>query len=425
MSRSTRKLRRKPRYESLETRRLLAGDISFDAVSGVLTIDGTDEYSECAEVVVDYKNTWTWNDDEIVATVKYNPSGATTDCGDDDELASLAPHVELRSAVTSIKFYGRGKSDQFTNDSHKPSYAEGGNGNDVLTGGNLQDTLVGGHGNDALYGREGDDVLRGGDKNSLNGNLHHHDGPDGNDRLYGGDDDDILKGGTGDDQLYGQGGIDVLYGGHHNDKLDGGVDDGEADTLEGGPHSSVWPTETFVPDMIVSPEKLNGGLHLESRDEFVDCSNGLWGHFPYGDIVQGYSGENAVALCKGEKIEVSVNELITFIWTEKTTPMPDPYGPIVDPTVNMSLGTAVSQDDVLSPWEKFCVMTSDASRLGGCLDGVPSAAQVDVLFDMFGKDTRKSPARRTSIDDVEQAFVQLLSTQEWDDGWWMLRFPKK
>jgi hypothetical protein len=94
-----------------------------------------------------------------------------------------------------VRYFGDGGDDTFTNNTTMPTYAEGGDGNDVLTGGFSNDTLIGDDpsgmdvGNDALYGRTGFDDLYGGP---------------GHDALNGGRDgiNDRVEGGAGYDTFY-------------------------------------------------------------------------------------------------------------------------------------------------------------------------------------------------------------------------------
>ena len=95
-------------------------------------------------------------------------------------------------------------------------FADGGNGDDILTGGAGADVLNGNSGNDVLSGGNGNDVLSGG-----NGN-------------------DMLDGGNGGDTLRGGDGTDTLLGGNGNDRLDGGGKDGDRDVLTGGPGADIF-----------------------------------------------------------------------------------------------------------------------------------------------------------------------------------------
>lgn len=145
------------------------------------------------------------------------------------------------------------------------TYANGGNGNDLITTGLGADFLIGGNGNDTLFGGDGIDTLRGEAGNdNLNGGAGNDsligradndilNGDDGNDSLIGGDADDLVIGGNGDDILFGDSekltngevnsseeiGTDTLFGGAGNDSLIAGTgndilngDDGD-DTLRG------------------------------------------------------------------------------------------------------------------------------------------------------------------------------------------------
>lgn len=66
------------------------------------------------------------------------------------------------SAVSSIRFLGRGDDDRFVNNVTIPSTAYGGLGNDYLEGTSAVDTFYGDEGNDTLVGFDGKDSLDGG-----------------------------------------------------------------------------------------------------------------------------------------------------------------------------------------------------------------------------------------------------------------------
>ena len=144
----------------------------------------------------------------------------------------------------------------------RPTYVEGGNGDDVigeqrvtntaamlwlkggdgfdtltggvaldhLDGGIGNDLLSGGFGNDILYGREGIDTLFG------NGGMDILLGDSENDRLEGGDGDDYLSGGSGNDTMLGQTGDDILVAGDDNDIVEGG---GGNDMIDAGAGSDI------------------------------------------------------------------------------------------------------------------------------------------------------------------------------------------
>ena len=163
------------RCENLEERRLLAADITFDADTGLVTIDGTDSLDVAKAEIIDG-----------MLHVSIRTQGETIDRSFEE------------SEIVAIYFTGHDGDDRFENSTSISSTARGGDGDDRLTGGS---------GSDRLYGDDGMDLLRAGD---------------GDDRLYGGNSDDILLGEAGDDQLDGGSRRDLLIGGTGSDRLDGG-----------------------------------------------------------------------------------------------------------------------------------------------------------------------------------------------------------
>jgi len=204
---------RRVQFEALESRWLLASDaIDYSSDSRVITIDGTSR-----------------DDDVTVREVSNNQIEVSFRNGSEDGSERFDA-----DRVRRIVFYGRGGDDEFTNDTSIDSYAEGGDGNDVLRGGSGDDELRGDDDEDELDGNDGDDLLRGGDDDDR---LMGGDGDDelrgerGRDRLYGDDDDDRLIGGDHEDRLYGGDGNDVLEGGAATDRMYG---DGGDDEMYGG-----------------------------------------------------------------------------------------------------------------------------------------------------------------------------------------------
>ncbi len=194
-----------PRVEQLEARRLLAGNILFNA--GVITIRGTadadrvlilDRGHEAAEHIV------------VVMTGPGRPA----------QVRSFAA-----AEVHRVFFFGGAGNDVFVNGTHVRAIALGGAGDDLLIGGDDRDVVFGGAGADHVFGRGGDDRLFGGlDDDVIHGGLgnddlsgdagHNHlSGDDGNDVIHGGA-DDVIHGGNGDDVVEG-GGHDGDGGGHH------------------------------------------------------------------------------------------------------------------------------------------------------------------------------------------------------------------
>lgn len=181
----------------LESRRLLAG-ISFDSVSGMITIDGTsqDDFVQLSQTGNDVKVTY----------------------------HGVEQRTFSASSVTGVTFNGFAGDDWFRNATTFKATAYGHSGNDDLIGGANEDRLIGGLGDDLLMGAAGDDYLNGGEGNDRvlgNGGKDSLFGGAGNDRVVGGDDDDLLYGQAGDDSLHGLSGNDWVSGGDDNDLIAG------------------------------------------------------------------------------------------------------------------------------------------------------------------------------------------------------------
>ena len=255
-------------YQSLEPRKLLAADITFDA--GLLTINSlTGENTVLVEEV-----------DPAIGSCLVN---LTSTVG--------GPQQGLFVGVTDILYSGNNLDDTFSNQTSIGCTAYGRGGNDWFEGGEADDNLVLGAGDDTAYGNggedrilgqngfdklyggdgadrilgglsdpvlegqwlhggDGDDVIfgavngideiwgnAGDDRLVVNGNPFGLSsivlGGDGDDTLFGGDGNQSLRGGDGNDRLYGQGGDqDRLYGGDGDDVLNAGT--GEENYLHGG-----------------------------------------------------------------------------------------------------------------------------------------------------------------------------------------------
>ncbi len=191
-----RTLRRAIRLEALESRQLLAADISL--TSGTLVLNGTNSADR--------------------AYVSYN--GSTVKATLNDKVSSYAT-----SSVKAILFRGYDGDDYFRNTTAIKTTAYGhdgddflssGSGDDYLSGGNDNDTIYGGGGNDTIRGNAGNDYLSGGDGAD---SIYGHEGYD---KLYGGLGDDLMDGGDENDQMYGNEGNDRMYGGIGNDTMYGG-----------------------------------------------------------------------------------------------------------------------------------------------------------------------------------------------------------
>lgn len=231
--------------DSLE-RRDVPASISFDNVTGVLTINGSSE------------------DDVAKVSVVGSQIKATLDC-----YSSAPPNLSFFSdaklysatSVKQIKFNGFDGNDQFTNSTSKPSYADGGLGNDSLTGGSGADFFVGNYGDDVLKGNGGSDSLW---------------GSGGHDKIYGGGGADVLKGHGGNDSIWGGTGRDSIFGGSGDDKLYGedGMDTivtigGGTDTITGGYQwDHVW---------------------MDTTDTITDATPNEWSHGYIHQVDQFYS----------------------------------------------------------------------------------------------------------------------------------------
>mmetsp|Transcript_23599 Transcript_23599/g.41783 ORF Transcript_23599/g.41783 Transcript_23599/m.41783 type:complete len:575 (-) Transcript_23599:4320-6044(-) len=132
-------------------------------------------------------------------------------------------------------------------------------GGDLMSGGAGDDVMQGGGGEDTMLGNEGDDLMQG------RGQDDTVQGFSGSDWVDGNDGDDFVRGGSGDDVVIGGEGADAIFGRNDDDLLIGGeftgspftteqlgqlrdgvaledlvsadnqiVDDGDADTLDGG-----------------------------------------------------------------------------------------------------------------------------------------------------------------------------------------------
>lgn len=271
---------RRPTLQSLESRRLLAGDPVFhNAITGNLFINGSDSSDQ---VVISEPTPG-------LVTVNYTIDGVASQRG------------VLKSQLNRITFFAESGNDIFINRTTVASFVEAGPGNDYVEGGSGDDFLQGEIGNDTLVGGGGDDDLRGGDgddglgggagddlliggdgKDRLFGNAGRDDllGELGDDYLDGGDDNDDLRGGDGTDRLIGGNGNDLLFGDAGLDTLSGDAGD---DQLRGGPGLDTLYGNSGN-DLLLGEEhndRLYGGL---GSDE-------LWGHAG-DDHIEGGDGND-------------------------------------------------------------------------------------------------------------------------------------
>lgn len=188
--------------ESLQSRQVLAGEVTASLTHGQLSIEGTSasEKIEVAQV------------------------------GGLLQVSGVSRSFALKD-VSVIRISGHGGDDnivapqQLDRPDRLTIVIDGGAGNDKITGSPARDLIQGGDGNDFLYGAGGDDAIGGGSGDDV------INGDNGSDDLYGDDGRDHLYGQQGDDRLLGGDGSDYLNGSSGNDRIDGGRGD---DSLQGG-----------------------------------------------------------------------------------------------------------------------------------------------------------------------------------------------
>lgn len=177
-------------FEKLENRRLLA--VTSVLSSGTLTITGT-----------------TGNDYIYVSS---QVAGSYVRVNDGSATAKLFDYASVKKIVVS----GHAGNDSLwvdTNIGTKPTYIDGGAGDDRCYSPEGNDTLIGGLGYDILNGGNGNDKLDAGDGNdTLNGG-------NGNDTLLASAGNDLLNGNGGNDSLDGGLGADNLYGNEGTDTV--------------------------------------------------------------------------------------------------------------------------------------------------------------------------------------------------------------
>jgi serralysin len=182
------------KFEGLETRQLMASNITASLADGVLTVEGSNR-----------------GDFIVVRQI-------------DNRISVDGVPISGSGRIDKIVVYGFGGNDTIRLDGNAragqavrvPTLVFGGEGNDFIVGGDARDELQGNNGNDTLYGLAGNDLLFGQDgRDLLFGGL-------GNDELQGGRGNDELVGGSGADKLFGQEDHDWLWGNDGNDYIDGG-----------------------------------------------------------------------------------------------------------------------------------------------------------------------------------------------------------
>jgi hypothetical protein len=201
-SRSARE-KSKLQVEALETRDLLACVLdtgaAYDAVSGILTITGTNGGDNISVGVV------STDPDTIPGSGDETSDLTVTVNGDAVATCSL---LDAAAPVNGLLINGGNGHDVITVDDAVllGVEANGGNGHDSIDGGGGNDTLSGGNGKDSIDGAAGDDDLSGGNgADYLQGGLGVDDvsGDNGPDELEDPDGDTGLNGGNGPDLING------------------------------------------------------------------------------------------------------------------------------------------------------------------------------------------------------------------------------
>ncbi len=295
-------------YATLEPRQLLVAEIAFDAATGFIEIEGTNEIDRVNIDMVD----------ENSISVS---------------LTGVATETFPISLVNRIRFRALSGDDVFVNNTDIDSTAFGHDGNDRFVGGgghnrfqggDGDDTLIGGRRNDSIRGRDGNDTILGGPRHDRlfggegdddirgqhgrdvivgnngddelsggadNDRITGGDGMDliagnaDNDRLFGGDGDDIIRGGDGNDRITGENGNDELFGLEGNDRLEGNA--GE-DELDGGDGNDVVFGGTGARDMLLGGAGNDRFLTIRAPEALdVGGNDVVFEFFDSGDLLTG------------------------------------------------------------------------------------------------------------------------------------------
>jgi Ca2+-binding RTX toxin-like protein len=206
---------RRPTFESLEDRRMLA----FAAEGTLIGVKGTkgDDIIQVERLTSGPQAGYvrlTMNGEQ--ATYYYNGSPSSISAvvvlgmGGDDQI-TIADNIPFDALIDG------GKGDDVIECSGGDDVVLGGAGDDTILCGEGHDIALGGRGDDGIYGDDGEDALAG------DAGLDAVYGDDGDDALRGGRGNDLLDGGDGADVLMADAGIDLCYGGDGDDLLDGGA----------------------------------------------------------------------------------------------------------------------------------------------------------------------------------------------------------
>jgi Ca2+-binding RTX toxin-like protein len=275
-----RKRSRHCNFESLESRQLLAADISLKG--DVLSIRGTGHADQ-----IDIQRVASGAD---AGLLQVTVNGVQKLFNDNYTGSGIG-------TISKLAILGRGGSDHISiaNDVYIPANIDGGGGNDTIQSGAGADIILGGGGIDTIFGNDGNDFIDGG---SGNDQIEAGAGSDqcvggkGNDNILGNEDDDFLDGGKGNDQLEsGEGddtclggkGNDFIYGGRGKDQLSGGVGNDQlhgetgqdvlfgelgSDVLDGGDSNDYLDGGLGNDNVLggAGNDELKGGLGIDTLD---------------------------------------------------------------------------------------------------------------------------------------------------------------
>ncbi len=206
--------------ETLESRRLLAGDVGIMSIdAGLLSIQGDGDAANYDDMIVVRHSEL----DASMLEVVVNGAVATTRSvvglrrieifggRGDDTIRIDAPGLRIGATING------GPGNDTISGGPRGDRLAGGLGDDTISGGDGNDEIFGGAGDDYLRGDRGADRIVGGEGNdAIDGGL-------GNDMLIGGLDDDTVDGEAGLDTVRGDAGDDTLLGGTGRDSLFAGL----------------------------------------------------------------------------------------------------------------------------------------------------------------------------------------------------------
>ncbi len=184
--RQNRRPRRLGHFETMESRRLMAGDITYNWADNEVHVTGSEQDDHI--IVEDRQELSGWGYsggrfypryENVVAVSVRDPQGNLRKDAQGNDLEQTFEAAIVRR----VEVDARGGEDTVDNLTNIRSTLIGGDDRDILNGGTNDDVLVGQAGNDSLHGGDGNDVL---------------DGGAGDDTLYGERHDDtyVYRGGS-------------------------------------------------------------------------------------------------------------------------------------------------------------------------------------------------------------------------------------